>query len=439
VFVVLVAAVTAYSSMQSLVIPALPQIQDALGTTTAATSWVVTALLLSSVVAAPTLGRLGDLYGTRPTLLVALGALVLGTVVCATAGSLPQLILGRALHGIGAAVFPLSFAIVRRTMPAARAPWAYGLLSGMLGVGGAIGVPLGGLIAAQASWPVVFWALLPVYLVVLAAAWRLVPHDPRRTGDAPRIDVLGGVLMAVGLVALLVSVTEGEVWGWTSPGLVAGVVVATVALTAWVQVELRRPAPMIDVRQLVRPTTWRAHAIAFAYGAGLYCSFALLPSYLQDDAGLALAPASATLMLVPFPLTMSAIGLATGRLVARRGPEAVLAAGSLLSIAGFVTLMATPSSTIVLLVAIGVLGLGIGAGFSVLPDLVTREAHADDTGAVTGVNTVMRFLGGAICGQLAAVLVAHGGGHGFAAGFAVGLVMLLLAAGLTATIRRSAA
>ncbi|MEV4423261.1 MFS transporter, partial [Patulibacter sp. NPDC049589] len=429
VFAVLAAATTAYSMMQSLVIPALPQIQREIGASADATTWLVTAFLLASVVATPTLGRLGDLLGLRRMLLVVLACLSLGTLLCAVSTSLPGLIVGRALHGVGGAVFPLGFAIVRHQLPPEKVSGALGTLSALLGVGGALGVVLAGVLTEHLSYQALFWLLLPCYLVVLgAAAWVIPRIPPQATG---RVDLAGGALLGGGLVVFLLAITFANRWGWTSASTLGGVLLGVLILAWWVGDALRRDEPLIDVRVLRRRGLWTTNAVAFMFGVGLYTSFALIPQYAQEAGplGFGASPLGATVYLLPWTALNVVVGVAAGRIERRVGPRPLLVAGAGASALGFLLLVVARDAPFGVLAASGLLGFGIGAAFACLPTLVVQHVEPAQTGEATGVNTVARMIGGAIGAQVAAALLVGGGDGdptrgGYTAGFAVGLVAL---------------
>ena len=154
---VLVAAGMSYALMQSLVLPALPDIRRSLHTSETAVSWMLTAYLLSASVATPIIGRLGDMYGKERVLLIILVILALGTLVSALASSMSVMIAGRVVQGAGGGIFPLAFAIIRDEFPRERVAQGIGLMSSLLGVGGGLGVVLAGPVVGRHGcaprWP----------------------------------------------------------------------------------------------------------------------------------------------------------------------------------------------------------------------------------------------------------------------------------------------
>src|SRR4051794_10605583 len=153
-----------YALLQSLVIPALPEIQSSLHTSESSVGWVLTAYLLSASVATPIIGRLGDVYGKERLLMIVLLALGLGTLISATASSLWLMILGRVIQGAGGGIFPLAFSIIRDEFPNERVPGAIGLVSALLGIGGGAGVVFAGIVIENFSYHWLFWFPLAAIL-----------------------------------------------------------------------------------------------------------------------------------------------------------------------------------------------------------------------------------------------------------------------------------
>ena len=159
-----------YSLLQSLVAPALPDIQEATGASASAVSWILTSYLHAASVATPILGRLGDIHGKERVLFWVLVALAVGTLLSAVASSLPLLIAGRVIQGAAGGIFPLAFAILRDEFPRERVAGAIGMMSSLLGIGGGLGVVLAGVIVDNLSYHWLFW--IPLVAIVLSAAER---------------------------------------------------------------------------------------------------------------------------------------------------------------------------------------------------------------------------------------------------------------------------
>src|SRR4051794_21654346 len=222
---------TLMAVMQTVVVPLLPDLPRLTHSSPGAVSWMVTATLLAGAVLTPVLGRAGDMYGKRRVLTGALALMTLGSVLCALTSDIGILIAARALQGAAAAVVPLSISILRDELPPERTGSAVAMMSSTVGIGAALGLPLAALIVQYANWHVMFWATTALGAAGLALAWWAVRESPVR--EPGRFDTLGALGLAAGLICLLLGVSQGGQWGWTS-GRILGLLGACVLiLTLW--------------------------------------------------------------------------------------------------------------------------------------------------------------------------------------------------------------
>jgi EmrB/QacA subfamily drug resistance transporter len=415
---ILTVAGTAYALQQTMVIPALPTLQRDLHTTTTWVTWVLTALLLVASVSTPIIGKLGDQYGKERLLVISLALFFVGCAGAAAAWNIWSLIFFRAFQGLGAAVFPLSFGIIRDEFPREKVGVGIGLISAMFGVGGGFGIVFSGLIVDNLSWRWLFvFGAIPVAIAAVLVH-RFVPESPIKTPS--RVDFLGALLLSVGLTCLLVALTEGESWGWTSPR-VDGLFAATaVFLALWVAAELRVPEPMVDMRVFVQRQVLFTNLCALITGFAMFGTFVLIPNFVETPRGLTAGTArlvhygfdanatKAGLYLLPSSFALLFAGPAAGLIGRRTGSKWPLAAGMLLSgvSAGMLTLWHDEPWQV--LVAMPVLGTGVGLAFAAMATLITEAVRPTETGIATGMNTVMRTVGGVIGGEVgAAILSAH--------------------------------
>jgi EmrB/QacA subfamily drug resistance transporter len=447
---VLAVAALAYALSQTLVAPALPEIQRELGTTTTGVTWVLTVYLLSASVATPIAGRLGDMYGKERVLVIVLATFATGSLVAALSDSIGTLVAGRAIQGIGGAVFPLAFGIIRDEFPAGRVAMGIGLISATFGIGGGAGTVLSGVIVDNLGYQWLFWLGLVVVAAALVAARLWVPESPVRS--PARIDWTGGLLLSGGLASLLLAISEGERLGWTS-GVVLGLAgTGIVVLSLWVLWERRVHEPLVDIRMLRNRQVLSTNAVGFLIGFGMFGAFILIPQFVQAPTstgyGLGVSVTEAGLFMLPSAAVMLVAGPLAGLLGTRFGSRLPLILGAVVVAVTFVLLAAAHSQAWEIVLASAALGLGIGFAFASMANLVVEAVPQDQTGVATGMNTITRTIGGSLGSQVAAgilgasVLASTGfpAESGYTIAFTVSAVAMLLAvvAGLTIPRRERA-
>jgi EmrB/QacA subfamily drug resistance transporter len=407
----------AYAVLSAIVIPALPTLQHDLHTSETGVTWVMTAYLIAASIGTSILGRLGDMYGKQRVLVWTMVFLTIGTLLAAVAQSLPVLVIARALQGAAGGIYPLAFGIVRDEFPRERIAGSIGLLSAILGVGGGVGIVSSGLIIEGLSWHWLFWMPLVVTVAAAFATWRFVPESPVRVPG--RVNWLAALVMAIGISAALLAVSETAAWGWGSVktiGLLAG---GLAICGIWIAIEVRSREPLVDMTMMRIRGVWTTNAAAFLLGAGMYASFIIIPQFAQlpksTGFGYGASIVVSGLYLLPATMAMMAMSLLAGRLALRYGSRNSLITGSAVCMCAFLLLLILGHGSVELLIAAGGIGVGIGLAFAALGNLIVGAVPPHQTGIASGMNTVMRLLGGAIGGQLSATFIAGHVLHGLPA------------------------
>jgi EmrB/QacA subfamily drug resistance transporter len=434
---VLALAALSYALLQTMVAPALPEIQRDLDASTTSVTWVLTVYLLTASVATPILGRFGDMFGKERTLVLVLCLFALGSVISALSHSIGMLVAGRAVQGAAGAVFPLAFGIIRDEFPAERVATGIGLISATFGIGGGAGLVLSGLIVDHFSYEWIFWLGFAVVVVAIIATHLFVPESPIKS--PAKIDYTGATLFSAGLVCLLLAVSEGNRWGWGSPEILGLFAVAAVVLAYWVRFEQRVPEPLVDIRLLRKRAVWTTNLTAWLIGFGMFGSFILIPQFVQMPAaagyGFAVGVTGAGLFMLPSAAVMLVAGPIAGTLAGRRGSKLPLLLGTAFAGISFTLLAVAHSQEWQIILAVTLLGLGIGLSFASMANLIVEAVPQHQTGEATGINTIMRTVGGAFGGQIAAAIIADhidastglAAESGFTAAFVLGAVALGIA------------
>jgi EmrB/QacA subfamily drug resistance transporter len=406
---VLVLGAISYALAQTMIIPALPQIQSDTGVSESTVTWLLTAFLLVSSVSTPLLGRLGDIFGKERLLLVALILFAAGSAICAVGThSIGLLILGRAVQGAGGAVFPLAFGIIRDEFPPERVAESIGTISSTFGIGGGAGLVLAGVFVDHVSVAALFWLSFLITVIAAYATWRWVPESPVRV--QAKIDWGGATLMSLSLGTVLLGVSEGPQWGWTSFGVIGLIALGLAIGVAFVLYETRVPQPLVDMALMARRAVWSPNLAGFAIGFAMFGSFILIPQLAEAPKstgyGFALSATSAGLVMLPSSFVMLFAGPMSGWLSNRFGSRLPLALGSAFAVASFAVLALAHDHIWTIIVGAMLLGIGIALAFAAMATLVVVAVDQTQTGIATGINTIMRNVGGAVGGQIAASLLA---------------------------------
>ncbi|MEU6355138.1 MFS transporter [Streptomyces sp. NPDC047072] len=432
--------------MQTVVVPLLPDLPRLTNSSPGAVSWMVTATLLSGAVLTPVLGRAGDMYGKRRVLMTALGLMTLGSVVCALTNDIGILIAARALSGAASAVVPLSISILRDELPPERRGGAVALMSSTVGIGAALGLPLAAMIVQYADWHTMFWVTAALGLLGVGSVGWAVRESPIR--EPGRFDVVGALGLAVGLVCLLLGVSQGGQWGWGSPRILGLFGASVVVLALWWWQQLRAERPLVDLKLVAEPRVGLSHVAALFTGFAFYANSLVTAQLVQAPAatgyGLDLTIVETGLVLLPGGVIMLLFSPVSARISAARGPRVTLAIGALVIALGYAVRIVDSRDLWMIIVGAAVVGTGTTLAYSALPTLILRAVPASQTASANGVNVLMRTIGQAVSSAaVAAVLVHHtslvGGAslptlHGYLLAFGMAGAVALAASATALTI-----
>ncbi|MDO8188613.1 MFS transporter [Conexibacter sp. JD483] len=393
---------------QTLLVPVMGAIQADLGSSTAGTQWLLTSTLLSAAVAVPVFGRLGDLYGKRLMLMVATGALAVGSLVCALTSDLTVMIAGRAITGMSAAAIPLGISLIGQILPRERAGGGIALVSATLGVGGALGLPLAALVAEHADYHVLFWICAAGGALAVAGMLFFVSEPAGRAQG--RLDLVGSVLLGATLIALLLPLSQAKAWGWGDPRTLGLLAAAVVGLVVFVLVEKRIASPLIDVVANARPALLLTNVASICVGFALFASLIGTASFVQapPEAGYGFGSSvlEGGLAMLPSGVMMLLLSPVSAKLSARFGPKVTLALGASIVALGFVVRIVLVDAYWQVLVGTTIAGAGTGIAYAAMPSLILLGAKQSQLAAANGLNALCRTTGSSLASAAGGTLLA---------------------------------
>jgi MFS family permease len=404
--------------VETMVLPAFSNFEMFFGVTRASTiAWILSAYLLVGVVVTPIFGKLGDIYGKKRMLLIAMGVYAIAVSV---AGFTPQIgaafglsrpnqiyaLIGvRAVQGIGMAMFPLGFAMLPEVFPPAKVGQAQGILSGMFAAGAALGLVGGGWIAQTFGWQLTYHTVIPLAVLVFLLAAFVIRESKIR--QARKLDIPGVASLGAGLALLMLGITEGAYWGWTKfsavtlGGVPWGVpeffILAAGAFAFFLYWEPRAPSPVVLFSSLKERNIAISNVNGVFVGMAMFLLFTVLIILGEyPTPGFNLGELRAGLVLVPAVIGMMATGPFLGRAIGRFGPKPVMVLGFLLIIAGALGLVAYNRTPI----EVGVFAVPMMAGnvavLISMSNIIVLSVDPKTMGAQTGMNQTFRNLGSAI-------------------------------------------
>ncbi len=427
----------------------VPSIAVSLDVPVSTAQWTLTINLLVGAIATPVMGRLSDGPHKKRLLLISLLIILVGSVTAALAPNFGVFLIGRALQGLTYGIVPITIALARRYVAPDRVRSAISTLSVTVATGIGIGYPLTGVIAGETNFRWAFWFAAAFVVSAVVVVVKVVPDGPDQQAPRLAFDYAGTTLLGSGLGLLLLAISEGENWGWSSLKTLVALAIAAVLFTAWARVELRSPHPLVNLRVLRNRDVLLANGTAIGLGMALYIGLSVGSLVAQAPAstgyGMALPVFWAGFVMFPLSVGSLTANRVVRRLAHRVKMATLLPVGAALMALAAILLWVAHTELWEVLVGMLLFGFGMGASYAAMPALIARSVAAEELGSSVSFNQVLRTVGSsfgtAICGALLAANMDDLGNPtdtGITASFGVGAVLCLavLAALLANAARR---
>ncbi len=361
-------------------------------------SWVLSAETLGGLALAPVIGKLADEYGRKRILMIILVIYTVSVLFTSISPNFTVLIVFRALQGIGLAINPIAYTILRERLPKEQLPMAQGVIASTFAIGGAVALPIGAFIAQYYDWQTVYWTALPLLIVATVAAYRLLP-DSRGSVVKESIDLVGLIQLSLSFLIIGLALTYAHQVGWTSPITITGITIGLVILGAFLRHSRSVVNPIISIEDFSNPNVAVPLLASFVSGFGLFLLFQALVYLfeLPRPVGFGMDILSTGLTLAPISIIMLIVGPAFGSLAGRVGVKPILITAPLIAALGSLALAVmvldySITVTDVMLVLVITL-IGIGGMMVSRITLLMMSAPERRLATITGTNTTMRLMG----------------------------------------------
>jgi MFS family permease len=395
VVTILCLAGTVVALQQTMVVPLLPDFPKILGTTPDNASWLVTVTLLTSAIATPIVSRLADMFGKRRMMVVAMVAMVIGSLIAALGGNLVTLLIGRSFQGLAASLIPVGISIMRDELPREKVASAVALMSATLGIGSALGLPLAGVIYESMGWQAIFWISAGIGVALIIAVLAIVPESSVRTKG--KFDVVGAVLLTAALTSLLLAISKGGDWGWSSEPVILLFIATAVSLAIWFPYELRVSQPMVDLRTSARRPVLLTNIASILVGFSMYANMLSTTQQLQlpnvGGYGFGLSVVVAGLCMVPSGLAMVALAPVSAMITKKYGAKITLIVGSAVLAGAYVARVFLTGEVWMVILGATVVSMGTAIAYAAMPTLIMRSVPITETASANGLNSLLRAVG----------------------------------------------
>lgn len=369
-------------------------------------SWIITIYLVVGAIAIPVFGKLGDIYGKKKMLTIAM--LIYSVAVTFTGFSRDisssfYVLLGfRAVQGMGMCMFPLAFSIIRDEFPVERIAVAQGVVSAMFGVGTAVGFVIGGFVIDKLGWQWTYHTVVPFVLIATAFVAFKIKESPVRM--KAKVDYVGAAFLGIALLSFLVAVTEGGHRGWTSPIILFLFAASAVSISLFSYVQVTAKYPLIRPSLLRNRDIALINIVAFMIGFGMFGGQSVIALLAEFKFGL--SPLNVGFLLLPASLVSLVMGPTVGLLVKKHGPKWPILAGMVIPILGFTYLYYNHASKTDVTIGVTIMSGGLSFAMVGSINMLIISTPQIETAISSAMNMIIRTVGGVVGPAVATVILA---------------------------------
>lgn len=390
--------------VETMITPAIPILRGFFNTNYDSLSWIITAYIISGTVSAAIFGRLADIYGKRRIFLILATVYAIAVSFGGFATSLDEFIFIRAVQGLGMGMFPVAFALLNDQVPKEELALAQGIVSSTFTAGAAVGLVLGAYITQYYGWQYSYHTAIPVAFSLLILSAIFLKDTSER--HYATIDFPGVFALAVGVVSLILALSEGEYWGWFSLTIIGLFMLSIATLLLFVFVEMRSKSPFISMKLLRIRNVFLSNFTGLFAMTGMFFLFYTVPTLLEDPkpAGFALSIVNAGLVMLPAAAVSMIFAPLSAVVTKRKGPKLTILIGTVILFLSYMGLYFNRASPGAVTEDAALMGAGLSFIFVGVINILLISTPRNEAGASTGMNVVFRNIGSALAPAIGGVI-----------------------------------
>lgn len=398
---------------ETMLVPAIPDLISDFDISYGASSWILTAYLISGAIMTPISGKLSDIHGKKKVLLVIMIFYTVGVSVGGFADNFFSMMFVRVLQGIGISMFPIAFGMIREQFPKSKVSIGQGIITSMFSGGAVIGLVVGGHIIQEYGWHTTFFTIIPVSVLLFFIIKKFVqekePHPSwgmkKEIEKSTKIDIFGATALAISIATLLLSLTFYEEAN-SGFGILFGIL-GVISMFSFIMIEKRSRFPLIDFKILKNRTFLLANMTVVLVSMSMFVVFQTIPVLVRspEPVGFGQDPLSTTYVQLPFAIVLFIFGPASGFITAKLGSFKPILIGNVIGTASFLSLFIDHTSPFTVAIDLAVVAVGIALTNVGAMNIILISIPRKNSGISLGINSLLRIMGASLGPVMAAMFM----------------------------------